>query len=40
MRHGLFRTIKEILPRPFLQPEGLVKRQKGGRVGAKMGGIF
>ena len=40
MRHGLFRTIKEILPRPFLQPEGLVKRQKGGRVGREWGAYF
>jgi len=41
MSHGLFRTIKVIPPRPFLQPERLSEEKEGWACGAKgEGGLF
>lgn len=40
MRHGLFRTIKVIPPRLFLQPERLSEETEGWACGAKGEGDF
>lgn len=37
IRHGLYRTIKVILPSCFLQPSDLMERQKGGRERGRVG---